>query len=119
QSVADLGTAPTLPDDRAIDGSYASSLPHNERLALIGDPDSRDRRSGHLRRRDSFLRKRDDRAIDLFWIMLDPSGLRIELPYLGISAPANPPAPIDDENRRASGSLVDRKYHLRHREIFS
>jgi hypothetical protein len=47
--------------------------------------------------------------------MLDPSRLRIELAYLGVSAAANPPARIDDENRRAGSSLVDGKYHLRHR----
>src|SRR5277367_3259462 len=117
QGIADLGTPPALPHDRLIDRPSTAPLPHHKRLALIGDADSRDRGCGHLRRRNSFLGERDDRPVDLFRVMLDPSGLRIELPYLGISASANPPARIDDENRRAGGSLVDRKYHLRHREI--
>jgi hypothetical protein len=49
--------------------------------------------------------------------MLDPSGLGIELANLGVSAPANPPARIDDEDSRPGSSLVDGKYDLRHREI--
>ena len=51
--------------------------------------------------------------------MLDPSRLRIELPNLGVGAPANPPARVDDENGSAGGTLIDRKNHLRHRENFS
>jgi hypothetical protein len=49
--------------------------------------------------------------------MLDPSGLWIELPDLGVSAALDAPAAIDDEYGSAGGSLVDRKYEFRHRRF--
>ena len=101
-------------------GRPTATLPHHEGLALIGDADRRRSRRPTLSRRAiASSRQRDDRAIDFLGIVLDPSGLRIVLPNLGVGTPADSPARIDDEDGRAGGSLVDGKYQLRHSPNFS
>jgi hypothetical protein len=110
ESVANSGAAAALPDDRTMKGAAAAPIPHDEGLALVGDADAGDRAGRDFGRGDRFFGKRKDRAEDFLGVMLDPSGLRIELMNFGVSAAADTPARIDNEDSGAGSSLVDGKY---------
>src|SRR3569832_700467 len=72
--------SPALPHDRVVDGLAGLAIPQDRGLALARDADRRDRL-----RIDSFQRlaeRVEDRAPDVFRIVLDPAGLRIDLTKL-------------------------------------
>src|SRR5207302_281743 len=105
-----------LPNNRAMNGPPGASLPHNESLALVGDPDPRDIANLGLGSAKRLLRERSARSINLFGIVLNPSGVRIELTNLTISPPPNPPPRIKHEHGSAGSPLIDREDKVRHRE---
>ena len=70
------GGAAVLPDDRVVDRLACRAVPHDDGLALVGDPDRRDRAAigvGHAGQR------RERIAPDILGIMLDPAGVRVIL----------------------------------------
>ena len=92
EALAEGRRPPALPDDRAVDRRPRGALPHERRLALIGDPDGADLAAGHARLGERLRRRALDRRPDLPRVVLDPAGLREVLRQLGV--PARPHAPV-------------------------
>src|SRR5207244_4094058 len=60
---------------------------------------------------ERLLRRRDNAPPDVLGIVLHPTGPRVVLAHRAKAAPARPQLAVDDEARRATGALVDRKNH--------
>src|SRR5258708_36736094 len=76
QAFADIVAAAALPHDRATHRTPVLALPHNESFALIGNADCSKVSIPEPRLRERLASESHDRAVDLFGVVLDPSGLR-------------------------------------------
>jgi hypothetical protein len=112
QARADVGGSPVLPHDGAMDRLPGAAVPHDRRLALVRDADGGERGRFHLGFPQRLPRDRERDAPDLLGVVLHPAGLRVVLLELRVAAPGDPPAPVEDEHRRARRALVDR-HHVR------
>src|SRR5581483_2727941 len=83
--------------------------PDDGRLALIRDPDGRERRG--VEPHEGVARGGENGRDDLLGIVLDPARLRERLRQLAVTAPADAQLLVDDEARRPGRALVDREDH--------
>src|SRR5205085_10830648 len=87
ESFADRRARPALPNDRRVDRATRRPLPHDGRLALIGDPDGGELMRGEPGAGEGLAPDGDGFREDLLGIVFDLSRLRLGLPYLGVRAP--------------------------------
>src|SRR5690606_6075770 len=106
--------AAVLPDDRAPDGLAALALPEDYRLALVGDPDRVGRDTRAL---DRLARRLDSAVEEIVRIVLHPSGARIVLRNLTISASHHATILGEYEAGRSRGPLVHREHVLHGRSL--
>src|SRR6058998_3432901 len=111
QLATPLRRTTVLPDDRALHGLARSPVPQQRRLALVRDPDRLHVAGANTCVDERLLRRRDDALPDVLGIVLHPTGPRVVLAHRAKAAPARPELAVDDEARRATGALVDRKNH--------
>ena len=109
QRVAQRRRAPVLPDDGRGDGRARRAVPQHGGLALVGDADG-----GEVARADAGLGERlvHDarlRRPDLAGVVLDPAGLREDLPELLLRDRADRARMIEDEGAGAGGALIERE----------
>ena len=113
QLVAALGGAAVLPDDRAVQRLAARSVPRDDGLALVGDPDPGQRAPVDAGRVERLARDRARDVPDLGGVVLDPAGAREVLAELAVATPSGPSLGVEDDAGGAGRSLVDRKEHAR------
>jgi hypothetical protein len=106
---AALGGAPVLPDDRAVDGLAAASVPDDRRLALVRDPDRGQVASVEASVVERGRRRREHGLPELLGVVLDPARARKVLLDLPVGAAARAERLVDDEARRPGRPLVDRQ----------
>src|SRR5688572_12209370 len=104
---AALRRSPVLPYDRATDGLTRLSIPENDRLALVRDPDGIRRRA---RLRDRLTSGFHGAIEQITRVMLDPPRSRIMLRDLPIPPSDDAPVVGHDETGRAGGALIDGEY---------
>ncbi len=107
QRGAVLRGAAVLPDDGVVDRPAGRALPDDRGLALVGDADG-----GHILGREPGLghgvaHRRDDARPDLLRIVLDPAGLRIDLPQLLLGARDRRERAIEHDGARRGRALID------------
>src|ERR1700722_17041904 len=109
QTIAGVGGAAILPDDRAMDGAPARALPYQRGLALVGDADSSEiasRYAGPGKRKSTGL---ENGPPEIFGIVLDPTGTRKVLRKLLLSDADDVEPGIEHDRARGRRALVDRK----------
>ena len=118
QLVDELVRAGVLPHERVVDGLARVAVPHDRGLALVGDAQRGDvvlvapgRLEGLV---EDLLRARPD----LLGVVLDPTGLRIDLLVLLLRHRLNPALVVEDHRPRAGGALIQGCCELRH-AVFS
>ena len=112
QRAAHICGAPVLPDDGVAHRLQIGLFPQHGGLALIGDADRRNGTRICLQI-NLGLSKRGSQGLDhrspyVVGVVLDPAGLRIDLPELLSRAADDAQLLVDDEHGRAGGSLIDR-----------
>src|SRR5262249_23295138 len=113
------GRAPVLPDDRVVDRPARLPIPHDRRLALVGDPDR-----GNVSRRNARAFQRFDgdadlRGPDFLRIVLGPSGLREDLRELLLRQGPDRAVAIEDDGARARGALIEREDERHGRPLYN
>ena len=118
QLVDELVRAGVLPHERVVDGLARVAVPHHRGLALVGDAQRGDvvrARPGRLEGLvEDLLRARPD----LLGVVLDPTGLRIDLLVLLLRHRLDAALVVEDHRPRAGGALVQGCCELRH-SVFS
>jgi len=97
-----LRGAPVLPHDGIGERLAGSALPHDRRLALIGDADRGDRLRSDILERGA--PRREYRLPDLLRIVLDFARSRIDLGERDLRRGARPSFVIEDKWRGCSSS---------------
>ena len=109
QGLAALCRAPVLPHDRGRQRSARARIPRHRRLALVGEPDRRQRRVPGVRQRQScgtLYATPDFRGI-----LLDPTGPWVMRGDRDTSLTGHGSVRRHDESRGAAGALIDREDH--------
>jgi hypothetical protein len=99
--------APVLPHDRVRDRLARFAIPDDRGLTLIGDADRGDVRRVEPRALDRLRRDGRLRRPDLLRVVLDPSGLRIDLPELLLRHRHDGTGVVEDDGARAGGALIE------------
>src|SRR6185503_3053592 len=107
QALALRRRPPVLPHDGAVDGAPGAAVPEHDRLALVGDAERDDVLRADARAPARLAQHAERDAPDLLRVVLDPAGLRVVLPELGVRAPDDAPRAVEDEDRRPRGPLID------------
>ncbi len=112
-SLAAVGGAAVLPDERVVERLAGLRVPGDHGLALVGDPDRL--QLGPL---DAGVGDRVDRhpaghLPDLRGVVLDAAGPREVLAELGVRAAGDPALLVEDEAGRAGRALVDGEDQVR------
>ena len=116
----EIGRARVLPDDGVVPRTAGLRIPHDRRLALVGDADGGQIASGQSGRAqragDHFVHARGN----LDRIVLDPAGARKNLPVLDLTTRHFLAGGIEHHEPRAGGALVERAdEHGRHRSCYA
>src|SRR4029077_13665758 len=98
------GRAPVLPHDRGGDRLQRLTVPEDERLALVGDPDRADVGVVRARGLQRLLRARLHRLPDLGRVVLDPTWSRKVLRDLVVALAAHLAGPRVDPDHDGGGS---------------
>ena len=106
QLLTERRSPPVLPHDRVIDRLPRLAVPHNRRLALVGDADA-----GHIARPELQLAQRLNRRAQLRSenverIVLDPSRLGKDLREFMLRLRRNVSLRIEENRPRTGGALV-------------
>src|SRR5690606_6619514 len=104
-----LGGSPILPDDRAVHGPAALTLPQQGRLALVGDADAGAVTGIDARVREHITDCLANAVEDLFRLVLYPRGPRKVLRELAVRAREHRRVGRDQKCGGACGALIDRK----------
>ncbi|CCH68579.1 hypothetical protein BN10_1070019 [Phycicoccus elongatus Lp2] len=114
QRAGDGVRAGVLPDDGVVEGAAGAGVPHDGRLALVGDADGgqvdRLKAGGGQGRADDGL----GALPDLQGVVLHPAGARQDLLVLELVTTHLAPVVVEDHEPRARGPLVDRADEVRH-----
>jgi hypothetical protein len=110
QCAAQLGGAPVLPDDGAMDGLTAAPIPDEAGLALVGDADAGNISSAELGGRERLPRRLHAGAPDVLGIVLDPARGRIMLGEFPLPRPERVEAGAEHDGTARRGALIDRQY---------
>ena len=92
----DRRRATALPHDRVGDGTAGLAVPDDGRLALVGDADAVDVLGIECMRGEQIGERAELREDDFLRVVLDPSGLRIELPELALHGIDETPFAVDE-----------------------
>jgi uncharacterized damage-inducible protein DinB len=116
QFLAQRGGTTVLPDNRIVQRFAALPVPHDGGFALVCDAYGRqifkvDARGGHCLARDLTLS-----GEDFFRIMLDPSGLRVDLPDLTLGYSNGSALFVEEDGARTGGTLIESE-NVRHERI--
>ncbi len=98
----------TLPDDRVVDGLAGLLVPNQRGLTLVRDADGVYLRGVHVVGEQQFRQRAQLRGEDISWIMLYPSGVRVDLREGALHAPRDPPRPLHQHGARGCGPLIER-----------
>ena len=114
ETVAQIGGAPVLPDDRPVHRFARLAVPHRHRLALVGDADRRD-----VSRRDTGLAHClaagvDHAGPDILEIVFDPAGTRKVLRKLFLADTGDFLPAVENDRPRRGRPLVYRQYITAH-----
>ena len=104
--VAGGGGAAVLPDDGVGDGPARGALPHDGRLALVGDTDGGDVIGGEAGLEDGVGSDVGLRGPDFVGVVLHPAGLGKNLPKLLLRHGDDGASVVEDDGARTSGALV-------------
>ncbi|MCY1180811.1 hypothetical protein D9M73_212800 [compost metagenome] len=104
--LADLGAAPTLPDDRVVDRAAGVLVPDHGGLTLVGDADGRDLIVMQAGLRQGFDHHRALGGEDFHRVMFDPAGLRIMLRELALGGANHIGVAVENDGSRTGGALV-------------
>jgi len=106
QSGAQRLAAPVLPHDGVVDGLAGAAVPHHGGLALVGDADGADVAAGQAGRRQRLARGGELRVPDLARVVLDPTGLGVDLAEFALRHRHDPPGGVEDDAAGTRGPLV-------------
>jgi hypothetical protein len=106
ESLAKVGRAAVLPDDRVADRLSGLAIPHNRGLALIGNADGRHIGGSGSGLSDRLKSHRDLGENDLFRTVLHPPGLREYLIEFLLRDGVNCSRLIKQQSSRACRPLV-------------
>src|SRR5690606_29083274 len=107
QLVDDLLGARVLPDDGVVHRLARGLVPHDGRLALVGDADRRDVVVGDVRPRQREAHGLAHVVPDLLGVVLHPPGAGEDLVVLELTRGDDLPGVVEDDGPGAGGSLVD------------
>ena len=107
EAIAEIRRAAVLPDDRVVDGLAGFAIPHDGRLALVGDADRGDVSRPKMRAPERLGRHRDLRRPDLAGVVLHPARLREDLLKLALADGDDGRLVIEDDRARACGALIE------------
>ncbi len=102
------GGARVLPDDRVADRLARAPVPHDARLALVGDADRGDVRGPRTRARERGVDHFPRAPPHLARVVLDPAGVGMDLLVLAALERPDLPVAIEQDQPRAGRALVDR-----------
>ena len=111
EALAERRRAPVLPDDGGSDGLRGRAVPHDRRLALIGDS-----QSGNVAGRDAAARQGLNRGSalglpELLGVLLDPPRLGERAPQLLLRDGQDRARLVDDQGPRTARPLVESEDH--------
>ena len=109
QRPADVGRAPVLPDDGAVDRLAAAPVPDEAGLALVGDADGGNVGGGEPGGGDRLPRRLHRRAPDVLGVVLDPAGGRIVLGKLALPRPQSAEVGAEHDGAARRRALIDRQ----------
>ncbi len=109
QFIAKACRAPVLPHDRVGDRPARGTFPYERRLALVRDADGGDVARGNARLRQRLVHDARLRRPDFGRVVLDPAGLRKDLPKLLLRRAANGTRFVEDDGARTRGALIQRE----------
>src|SRR5205807_2582665 len=112
EALALISGAAVLPDDRGRDGFEGATVPQDEGLALVGDPDRRDVHWFRIRGVQRTLGAGLHRGPDLVGVVLDPAWSRVVLRDLLVTLAAYVAVQSDGHGRRACRPLVEAENYL-------
>jgi hypothetical protein len=122
---AHVGRAPVLPDDGAVDGLAAATVPDDAGLALVGDADGGDVAGGQPGGGERLPRRLHRRAPDVLRVVLDLARPWIVLGELALPRPERAQVRSEHDGPARRGALIDRQNRARlghallHREMVS
>src|SRR5205807_8845893 len=109
QLCTEICAAPILPDDRVVDRLAALPVPKDGGFALVGDADRRQLLQRDARLAQRFARHVALRLEDLLRVMLDPAGLRIDLPQFALRGADRGAFLVEQDGARAGRALIERE----------
>ena len=103
-----IGGAPVLPDDGIVQRLAAGAVPDDDGLALVGDADSAKVARVQAGFGEGRARAGKLAVPDFQRVVLDPSGLRKNLPELALCQRSWRTVLAKDNGARTGGALVER-----------
>src|SRR5262245_16639880 len=119
QPFAVVRRAAILPDDRVVDRLAGLAVPDDRRLALVRDADRGHVFRPHARASERFDGDADLRRPDLLRIVLDPAGVRKNLPELLLRDAADRTVAIEHDGARARGALIESEDERHGRRLYN
>src|SRR5581483_2450564 len=107
QSRAEIGGTAILPDDGAMNGLAGGAIPHQRRLALVGDADRGDVLCREARLLQRLAADRNRRIPDVLRVVLHPTGSRKMLRKLGLRDGCDRKVGAKHHRARRRGALID------------
>ena len=107
QLFADRSGAAVLPHNGVANRLQRRPLPQQRGLALVGDAYRNNTIGRYCRLRQGSLKRVTYRHPDVLWVVLDESGLRVDLPKLDILFADHCQLFVQDEDSGSGGSLID------------
>ncbi len=107
QLAAEGCTTPVLPHDGVVDRPASLPIPHDGCFALIGDAQSHHVAGAHTSLAQDFHRRAELRRKNRVGIMLDPTGLRVDLLELMLSRPSDFARLIEEDRARTGSALIE------------
>src|SRR5262249_50018154 len=103
-----------FPERRVVHRLTGVAIPHDGGFALVGDTEAGDVVLAGARRCDGLLEDLLTPRPDLLRVVLDPTGLGIDLLVLLLGYGLDPALVVEDHRPRARGALVEGNCVLRH-----
>ncbi len=114
QPRAMIGGAAVLPDDRVVNRLAVGAAPHQRRFALVGQAESGDVLRAERARGEDVAHRRPRRLPQVGGIVLDPTGMRINLAKLLLRRSEGRRPLVEQDRSRRSRPLIDDENGGRH-----